>query len=707
MRHLLCFLFAFPLLGPAQTPEPTVRSNTSEVLLDFVVRDKHANVIRDLRPEEVKIFEDGVQQKQRYFQFIDGHANAQRSPEPAPTAPAKSATPGTNASPEPITVNEVRDMSVVSVVLGNLDPRGRELTLKAMRDFAKSDLGPDTYVGVFTLGMAGLRIVQPYTNDASKVSTAVELAVSNALVGQLTAIDSNALGFGGLGAVSDVAQPVPAGGGAGAAMAATTWVNEMQDVYMGSMEYLSPLRSLVDSQAQIPGRKVMLLFSAGILVHTDTVELLRSIISAANRSNVTVYAVDTRGLTTYSHLGDARRRLKEAANSSMNMQLSRINGNSEVTADQVLSSEIAETSIHSDTRGNMEELAEGTGGALLPDTLDLREPIREAVESSRTHYEVTYAPANTLLDGNFRKIEVKVSRPGARVFARSGYYAVPLVNGRQVYPFEVATLKAINTRPDLHQFDFHAATVEFRPEAVRNQFAFLFQAPTRDLTVTTDQQWAKVHVCVTALIKDGKGQVVDKISKDIPYDVPLAKKAELEQGTVSFTAPFFLPPGHYTIDTATVDRQSMKASVSRAALDVEQDFGFAMSGVTVVRRVDDIQEPANVFDPLEARGGKVTPDLSDLVMPDASGNLKFYAVGYPPAPVDAPVAMKIEIWQDEKLVMRSGVSQVPLDANGAASVLASVPGAKLPAGQYQAHVSFQYKDEKLTREVKFTLAGAS
>jgi len=69
--------------------------------------------------------------------------------------------------------------------------------------------------------------------------------------------------------------------------------------------------------------------------------------------------------------------------------------------------------------------------------------------------------------------------------------------------------------------------------------------------------------------------------------------------------------------------------------------------------------------------------------------------------------MKIEIWKDEKLVIRSSVSQVPLDTSGAASVLASVPAAKLPPGQYQAHVSFQYKEEKLTKEVKFTLAGAS
>jgi len=713
MRHFCFFLIALPLLLPAQAPEPTIRSTTSEVLLDFVVRDKHANVIRDLRPEEVQIFEDGAQQKQRFFQFIDGHTNAQPSPEPVPTAPATAATPGAKEPAPPTTMNELRDMSVVSVVLGNLDPRGRELTLRAMRDFAKNDLGPNTFVGVFTLGMAGLRTVQPYTNDASQVSAAMERAVSNALAGQFTAIDSNALGFGGLGAITGRAVVTPqfapyggeGSGGAAAAMAATGWVQEMDEVYMGSMQYLAPLRSLVDAQAQIPGRKVMLLFSAGILVHTDTVELLHSIISAANRANISIYALDTRGITSGSTLGDSRRRLQEAANSSMNMQLSRINGNSEVTADQALSSEIAETSIHSDTRGNMEELADGTGGALLPDTLDLREPIREAIESSRTHYELTYTPANTSLDGKFRKIEIKVSRPGAKVFARSGYYAVPLVNGRQVYPFEVATLKAINIRPDLHQFNFHTTTLEFRPGAVRNQYAFIFQAPTRDLIVTTDQQWAKVHVCVTALIKDGKGEVVDKISKDIPYEVPLARKAELQQGTVSFTAPFFLPPGHYTIDTASVDRQSMKASVSRSALDVAQNSGFAMSDVTVVRRVDAIQGDSNPLDPLQARGAKVTPELSDFVSPDAKGNLSFYAVAYPPAPVNAPVDAHIEIWRDNQLLMRSPASQVPLDATGAASILASLPAAKFPAGNYEARISFQHSDKKLTKTVSFALSG--
>jgi hypothetical protein len=265
-------------------------------------------------------------------------------------------------------------------------------------------------------------------------------------------------------------------------------------------------------------------------------------------------------------------------------------------------------------------------------------------------------------------------------------------------------MKAINATPDLHQFDFRSATMEFRPGAQQNQYAYVFQAPTRDLGVVSDKQWAKVHVCVTALVKDDKGQVVDKISKDIPYDVPVDKKEALEKGIVSFAAPFELPPGHYTVETAAVDRQSMKASVSRTSLDVPPPTRFAMSDVAVARRVDGVQGLVNADDPLEAHGGKVTPDLSDTVYPDASGAVKFYAVAYAPALSDAPVLMRIEVWRDGKLVMRSPGARIPTDPRGAASVLASVPVTKLGTGHFETRISFQYNGQLLTRKVDFTLA---
>jgi hypothetical protein len=378
-----------------------------------------------------------------------------------------------------------------------------------------------------------------------------------------------------------------------------------------------------------------------------------------------------------------------------------------VTPEEVNSGEMADASMHTDMRENLFELVSGTGGELLPDSLDLREPLRRVMEDVRTHYELAYSPSNLATDGTFRKIEIKVSRPGARVFAREGYYAVPTLNGRQVYPFEVATLKAINTRPLLHQFSFHAAALQFRPGTAQTQLSFVFQAPARDLTIVKEGKWLKVHVDVTVLIKDEQGQVVSKISKDIPYQEPAAMMDQMKKGEVSFTTPFFLPPGHYTLETAAVDRLSMKASVSRTALVVTQDSGLSMSDVEVTRRVDPISGPANPSEPLQARGGLVTPELSDTVQPDAEGKVTLYAVAYPQAPIDAPVDATLELWRDGHLLMRSPASDVPLDATGAASILASLKTEKLSPGQYQAEVSFQYKGQKVVKTVAFTLAGTT
>ena len=84
-----------------------------------------------------------------------------------------------------------------------------------------------------------------------------------------------------------------------------------------------------------------------------------------------------------------------------------------------------------------------------------------------------------------------------------------------------------------------------------------------------------------------------------------------------------------------------------------------------------------------------------------------YAVAYPQAPIDSPIDATLELWRDGQLMMKSPASNVPPDASGAASILASLKTEKLPPGQYQAHVSFEYKGQKVGKSVAFTLAGAS
>lgn len=724
MRPLILLLLAIPVALPAQVPAPSLRTTTSEVLLDFVVRDKNARIIHDLRPDEVRVFEEGVPQKLRHFEFVDGHEATEAPSAQAQIPPTVESSAATAAVPR--SLKELRDISVVSIVIANLDPRGRKLAMETMRNFIADQMRPNTYIGVFALGFGTFRVVQPYTNDAERISTAMNRVAGAAMLGQLTSSSQVSLpdtDFGsalntGAGTAGDPngpggpSSPMTFGAGSTTAMLTqlmdTSWINEMHDVYADSRNYLTPLHDFIQSQANIPGRKVVLLFSAGLPIHSDTIEPLKAVISAANRSNVSIYAVDTLGFTEQSNLDNARRILKAATQASMQQQLSKINGTGEiVTPTEVFSLEMGEDSIHANTMGNMSELTDGTGGELLPASLDLRDPLRRVMEDVRKHYELSYSPTNSTMDGSFRKIELKVSRPGARVFTRRGYYAVPVLNGHEIYPFELATLKALNSKPQQHQFDFRTSTLQFRSEPERSQLEFVFQTPMRGLTIVKEGQWVKIHVCVTALIKNEQGQVEEKISKDIPYKVPAAKAAELQQGVVSFSAPFWLAPGRYTLETAAVDRSSMRASVSRSALEVNEDSGFSMSDLTVARRVDLIQGPANVTDPLQSRGGVITPELADNVSPDAGGNLKFYAVAYPPAPVDEPIDVSIEIWRDRQLVMRSPASEVPPDATGAASILANVQTRKLPPGHYQAQVLFEYKRQKVEKSITFTLAAGS
>ena len=181
---------AAPATAPSQAPEAaaaadmTFRTSVSEVLLDVVVRNKNGKIIRDLKPGDVQVLEDGVPQKVRHFEFVDGRVPIQpTATAPSPTEEAATSSTRT-APPAPPSVNELRDMSVVSVVVANIDPRGRNLAAKAMKDFVAKEVDPSTYVGVFTLGLAGLQVMQPYTNDGPKIAAAVQQTVNLVNVNQ-------------------------------------------------------------------------------------------------------------------------------------------------------------------------------------------------------------------------------------------------------------------------------------------------------------------------------------------------------------------------------------------------------------------------------------------------------------------------------------------------------------------------------------------
>jgi len=694
VRRLVYGALVLLLAVGANAQVPPVRTGTTEVLVDMVVRDKHSKIVRDIRPEEIQVFEDGVPQTIRHFELFAGHEPGDS--EAAPAAPSATA-PAPAATAEAPLVRTLREATIVSVVVGSLNPEGRKAARDAVQQFIRDELRPNTYVGVFYMTYVGMQVVQWYTNDAARISEAMEHVVTRTGMRPIYDPDllpdtvENATGGPISGLAADIAM-----------MVETHWMAEYQDAYDKSMRELLAIRSLVQAQAQIPGRKLVFLFAGGLIVHPDTIEVLNSSISAANRSNVTIYSIDTIR-DTGQNLAASRRLLAGAAQSSMAQQSSVNGGSKAVTPGQAMVLDNAERSIRANERGNMRELAESTGGALLP-VQDLHDPFHRAMEDARTHYELTYSPTKTENDGRFRKIEVKVTRPGVKVFARSGYYALPILHGEEIYPFEMTTLQAINTDPAPQQIDFHSDVLQFRPGSQRTQLAFACEIPVRGLSVAEDTDLAKVHVSITALVKDAQGQVVEKLSKDLPYAVPHAKIEELRRGVVSFTTPLHLPAGRYSLETAAVDRDSMHAGVHRSVLVVPPVAGgLAVSDLVLVRRVDPAEEPHNPSDPLLVRGGAVTPEVSGVVDPALPGDLILYGVAYPPLPADKPVRATLEILRDGQPIVRSPENDVPLEGKSAAPFLASFPRAKLQPGQYEAVLTFRCGDQSARSRTAFVV----
>src|SRR5438034_2315020 len=74
MRRIICAVLLSLLAAGADAQAPTVRTGTTEVLVDVVVRDKKSKIVRDLKPEEIQVLEDGDPQTIRHFELFEGRA---------------------------------------------------------------------------------------------------------------------------------------------------------------------------------------------------------------------------------------------------------------------------------------------------------------------------------------------------------------------------------------------------------------------------------------------------------------------------------------------------------------------------------------------------------------------------------------------------------------------------------------------------------
>jgi Ca-activated chloride channel family protein len=82
-------------------------------------------------------------------------------------------------------------------------------------------------------------------------------------------------------------------------------------------------------------------------------------------------------------------------------------------------------SLQMDQRLKLRTLAELTGGlAFFPTVIKDLDPTYDKIAAEiRSQFTLGYLSTNAKLDGAWRKVEIKVNRPGVKVRTRQGYYA--------------------------------------------------------------------------------------------------------------------------------------------------------------------------------------------------------------------------------------------------------------------------------------------
>src|SRR5437016_1858853 len=583
--RLMCFwlaaiaLFLLPS-GYAQqnaTAPPqgaAVRTTSEEVLLDVVVRDKKGHTVNNLKPEDFQIFDNGEQKKIMAFRLVQGGEAV--------------AAGGSRMQLDPL-----RQIRLVTMIFQCGSNDARRLARDAAVGFLKGELPQNVYMAIMTIDRK-LEVLQSFTNDPGLLRKAIDRATrsENTDFSSDTAIVQKQLeqmvGPDSSGAQSiqgqiDNQNATNAAQAQGRApdvaglvnMAMAQMVLQMLESQQSSgvkeagRVNIYALLDAVKEQYRLPGRKTILYFrEGGFVIPQGMEEPFKSVISVANRSNVSFYAVDARGLTTGSASSGAMNTLNRAARASQDQMAN--DGSQAVRPDEAKLFDTSIESTRANTQNTLANLAESTGGMLIANTNDVGTPLRKLAEDIQTYYEIGYVPEIKSYDGSFRKIAIKMNSSDLRVQSRSGYIALPPAlagQGNLLRAFEVPLLTALSSAELPKTFGYQSMALHFRGAQNQSVCDLVLDVPLANLTFQkkgNDQSEGRLSY--VALVKKGSGEVIKKFGNDIPFHVPNAERYALTAGHFIYTEYFHLPSVPTTLETAVLGGEGNRISARKNSL---------------------------------------------------------------------------------------------------------------------------------------------
>jgi hypothetical protein len=460
----------------------------------------------------------------------------------------------------------------------------------------------------------------------------------------------------------------------------------------------------VRSLSEYPGRKTIVFFSEGLPVSPALSAKLDGVIDAANRSNVTVYAVDAKGLRAKSGLERARKEL-DAFAEDRRSQVS--TGVDRTEQPLMMAMEQVEATLGLDSRTGLARLASHTGGFLIEGSNDLSSAFRRIDEDHQFHYLLTYAPSNDVLDGRFRAIRVKVRRPGAQVFARKGYRALRVRPAADAAAADVAAMALLDRRPVANAFPVHAAAFSFPDPSRPGLSPLLVHVSTAPLAFEVEPGGLTYagRVAIALRLSDGEGREVQRLTQEYVLSGAAADLEAARKGSILFYREPELKPGLYTIEAVVYDAIAHQGSVRFSTLTVPdvKPSALGMSSLVVVSRAEDTRKASagegTHRGPLYLGHTLLYPSAGEPIRKSASQELTFYFALYGKL---QDVSATAELLRNGHVVAAAPVALAPFTGERSQTV-GRLPIGLLPAGTYELRILVTGADRELSRTAYFTL----
>ena len=551
------------------TEPPTFRVEVNYVEVDAVVTDAQGNAVTNLTIDDFEVREDGRPQKITAFSTIN--IPIERAERPlfasAPIEPD-------------VRTNTAVEGRIYMIVLDDLHttftvtPRVKA----ALRRFIEEDFGTnDLAAVVFTSG--GPEGTE-FTNSRRQLLAAIDRFSGRNLRSEALEI-AEALGnrppeeFRSTVRGSGAANPSNLSGIPGDPL-------EQERAY-NARTTLTQIRKLAEFMEGIRGRrKTLLLISEGISYDIYDVfanssaglvmDLARDAAAAATRANVSIFAIDPRGLTAFDET------IQLAGSVPSDVSQSDFN----VTARLQDSLRISQQSL--------QVLADETGGFAAVNRNDFAGAFARVVRENSTYYVLGYYPANDRRDGRFRRLEVRVKRPGLQVRARRGYVAP---RGRAPQPTPAvaadggtlgpAASNALGSPIPTGGIPMTMFAAPYKGTAPNASVVLALEMRVEDFKFTERNNVFSDRVEVVFTSVDGKGTIRPGDRHVLSLDLRPETLAVTRERGLRVVSEIMLPPGRYQLRAAAAEEGAGRTASILYDLEVPDFYapGLSMSGLSL------------------------------------------------------------------------------------------------------------------------------